>query len=433
MTQPLRRGSAPRPTALAALTLALLAPPAGAMVLYPSSNETPACTAPATATVAPPTVTWLRARSELLRSAARVAIDAAGSSYVTDGAAGRVIVRDRFGRLVAVRLGLKAPAGIAVAPDGRVYVVESAPRRVAVFGPDWTPWGALGEGELALPTDVAVDPGSGAVFVADGRANRILVYAPDGALRASFGTQGALPGQLQFPSGLHVTRGGELLVADQGNRRVQVFDGVGKLLRCFPVQATRILGLASDAAGRIYVADAFQGLLEVRDPFGAWLGTVGRWGDGAGGLRTPGGVAVDPFQRLVVASANGAGVGLFGVDAFQDPRVLAATVAIGADSLAAAPEGALVSATVELTGRSASEIAPASVSANGVPADPAYAVVADADLDGVPELRVRFDAAALRATLGGEPAWIVLTGELRDGTPLEGATSIHLTISGGSR
>jgi DNA-binding beta-propeller fold protein YncE len=429
MTNVHHRSFAPTPTNFRRATVLALAMglsnPAAAQL----------CAAPATATLAPPAATWLRGRSELLRAPARVATDAAGNSYVTDASGGRVIVRDRWGRLVAVRLGLRAPSGIALSANGTAYVVETAARRVSIFGPGWLAAGTLGtgDGELQLPTDVAVDPASGAVFVSDGGANRILVYGPDGLPRFAFGAPGPLPGQLRFPAGLHFTRGGELLVADQGNRRVQAFDAQGRLLRCFPVLATRIFGLASDGAGRIYVSDAFQGRLEVRDPLGAWLGTLGRWGDGAGGLRTPTGVAVDPFDRLLVAAGNGGSVELFGLDAFQDPRVLQATVALSADSLAAAPAGAVVAATIELPGTTAAEIAPATLAANGVPVDPDFAVVADADLDGVPDLRVRFDAAALRATLDGDPAWLVLTGELRDGTPLEGAAALHLTIAGGSR
>lgn len=73
------------------------------------------------------------------------------------------------------------------------------------------------------PTDVSVDPGSGDVFVTDGYGNtRIHRFSPDGKLKASWGDDGADPGQFNTPHGLAVV-GERVYMCDRENFRIQVF------------------------------------------------------------------------------------------------------------------------------------------------------------------------------------------------------------------
>lgn len=407
-------------TAVAAISIAALPLPARPVV----------CSAPPPGAVAAPAATPLRSQRDLLRGPARVAVDAAGRAWVADPVAGRVVVRDRLGRLVAVHVDLERPAAIALAADGTAFVAEAGRGRVSIRGPGWRPLGALGrgDGEFRRPADVAVDPATGEVLVADGGADVVRVFDAGGAPLRDVGAPGTAPGQLRAPSGLLVTAAGELLVVDQGNRRVQAFDRSGALLRCFPLAATRPFGLAADAAGRLYVADAYQGRIEVRDLAGAFLGTLGAWGDAPGALRTPTGVAIDPFGRLLVASANRGAVELVGLDHYSDPHALAAAVDVSADAVSLRARG-WVAALVELAEAPIDRIDAASLRANGVPADPGWAIRGDADGDGVPDLQVRFDGAALRSTLAGDPAFVAIDGALLDGTPLEGTARIRLVAS----
>ena len=83
------------------------------------------------------------------------------------------------------------------------------------------------------PTNVATAP-DGTVFVADGYGSSYIhTFDPNGTYRGTFGGAGSGPGQLSCPHGLIVDTRGDtprLIVADRGNRRLQIFDLDGRHL-----------------------------------------------------------------------------------------------------------------------------------------------------------------------------------------------------------
>ncbi len=275
---------------------------------------------------AAPNVTPLGALSASLRAPARVAADANGNLYVTDPAAGRVIVFDAFGRQIAVNDGFAGPLAIAIAGDGRIYLSEEKTASVSVFDAQWNFLYSLGVGanEFQLPGHLAVDPRSlGRVYVSDGRANAVRIYQ-DAALVGQFGGAGTGNGNFDFPAGIAVRANGEVLVVDQNNDRIQVFTN-GMYGRQFKLGSGGMFGgpsgrsqaLFVDNAGRVFVADSMQGLVKVFDAgTGLALGTVGDCGMAPGQLNLPLGIVMDSLNRLCVASANNSRVELFGVDDF---------------------------------------------------------------------------------------------------------------------
>ena len=293
--------------------------------------------APGSGQTTAPAATALGAFSESLQGPVRVAADAAGRIYVADRPSGQVLVFDAFGRPVCTRTGLAGPLALAVDAAGRIYLGEDKKGSVSVFDAQWNLLFQLGQGdgEFALPGHIAIDAASGTVFVCDSRANQVKLYR-DGQSVSAFGGYGSGPGQFDFPAGVWVSPAGEVFVVDQNNSRVQVFDRSGVLQRQFSLNTAgggmglgsepsgRSQGITGDSGGRIYVADTYQGLVQVFDGQGNFLSTVGGYGSGPGQLRSPVGLAADPYGRLLVASANNSRVELIGLDAYVQ---LAATPA----------------------------------------------------------------------------------------------------------
>jgi DNA-binding beta-propeller fold protein YncE len=62
---------------------------------------------------------------------------------------------------------------------------------------------------------------TGELFVADGRANKILLVDDDGVVVQSWGGEGHAPGQFQMPHMLAVDTDGNLLVAEITGKRLQ--------------------------------------------------------------------------------------------------------------------------------------------------------------------------------------------------------------------
>ena len=293
-----------------------------------------------TASAAAPVAVSLGANTQALQTPARVAADMLGNCYVSDPAAGQVVVFDAFGRIAAVRQGFAGPLAIAVDGSGHIFLGEEQTRSVSVFDAQWNFLYKLGsgDGEFTLPNYLAFDT-NGNVFVSDGFANAVKVYA-GATLVYQFGSAGTGNGQFDFPAGIAVSAGGEVFVVDQNNERAQVFslDGVFKRSYKFTkgmlnTPTGRKQGVLLDNAGRLYVADTFQGIVKVYDAAaGTYLSTIGSFGSAPGQLRSPAGLALDGFNRLKTASIKNSRVEIFGLDSFIHLSIEPPTQLVSADT-----------------------------------------------------------------------------------------------------
>jgi len=86
------------------------------------------------------------------------------------------------------------------------------------------------DGRFRQPTDVAWDP-EGNTYISDGYINsRVAKIDKNGNWVKQWGTKGSAPGQFNTVHSIAADAKGNIYVADRGNRRIQVYDGEGKLL-----------------------------------------------------------------------------------------------------------------------------------------------------------------------------------------------------------
>lgn len=199
--------------------------------------------------------------------------------------------------------GINTPYGVAVDAVGhRLFVADSLSRRVLVYNlstanalldngpdavlgqPDFDTYGGSPSKSIGLPTGIAVD-GAQRLFVSDNVYNRVLVYDVSTVTNGQSAVH--VLGQPDFnASNFHRTQSGFFgpmgLALDSGGQRLYVADAANNRVMVFDVAAV------SDGENAVNVLG--------QSDFTAFAS-----GAGASGFSNPLGVAVDAAQRLFVA------------------------------------------------------------------------------------------------------------------------------------
>jgi NHL repeat len=187
---------------------------------------------------------------------------------VADPGTGTLSLTDTVGTSIATfgsGNGLAQPSGVAIGPNGDVYVLDTTNNRVQVLTAAYLPktnWGSQGSGpgQFQGPQGIDVDA-QGNVYVADTGNNRVQQFSADGTFAAAIGGPGSGLGQFSQPAGVAALGSGAIAVTDSGNDRVQLFSGPNLPILTWGVPGSDAgefespQGISSDGRAWLYVAD----------------------------------------------------------------------------------------------------------------------------------------------------------------------------------
>ena len=159
--------------------------------------------------------------------------------YVTDSSNGRLQVLSQSGveapgfpvacgTVGSNPAGYNGCTGVTADSAGNVYAVLINQGRVDVFSPTGHLLRTIGAtapgGRLGLPFDAALSPNGSVLYVSEINNNRVSEFNPTtGAFIGSFGTLGTGTANFNEPMGLAVDAAGRIYVNDYGNDRIEVF------------------------------------------------------------------------------------------------------------------------------------------------------------------------------------------------------------------
>lgn len=168
-------------------------------------------------------------------------VDATGNIYVTDSVLDEVRKFDKDGNLLLTLGGhgsgnglFDLVSGVAVSGAGDIYAVDRINNRVQKFdssGAFILSFGSAGtgDGQFSSPQAVAINP-DGDILVADANNKRIQKFSPLGVFISKFGSAAAPDGALLLPIGLAVDSGsGDVYVADFFQNVILKYDSAGVL------------------------------------------------------------------------------------------------------------------------------------------------------------------------------------------------------------
>lgn len=250
-----------------------------------------------------------------------VAVSENGSIYVLDSRGSRVAVfgPDRkqkylFGKRGSKSGELSRPQALAIIPGGRVAVADSGNNRIQVFEPDGKPafsFGESGSGKGAFrdPSGVAVDH-FGFFFVADTGNERVSVFGPGGGFLMHWKTP-------ERPTDIEVDPERNVYVLMPRSRKIIQYSSQGEKRGEFScVSGTRDRysdngGIAVDRRGDICITGNEEGNIRKISQDQKILLSFGSEGAGRGQFDEPAGIASDTAGRIYVADSGNSRVQIF--------------------------------------------------------------------------------------------------------------------------
>ena len=226
--------------------------------------------------------------------------------------------------VVAARLGslLDIGGGVLVRPflrrhvEGRALASLQPVKAWLMALVRWWPWpivrrwGGFGTdpGQFDGPCGVAISSG-GDIVVCDRCNHRVQLFRSDGTFVRQWGSKGTALGQFQYPCSAAVSSSDEVFVADIDNHRIQVFHLDGSFVRSWgskgtaPGQFNWISGVVVHG-DLVLVSDLFNDCIQCFGLDGTFVRLWGGSGKARGQLQGPACLAVSAAGHVFVCDSH---------------------------------------------------------------------------------------------------------------------------------
>lgn len=205
----------------------------------------------------------------------------------------------------------RSPISLAVDPDNRVYVSDSALNQIFLIDKQADhaiPFKT--SVQLDQPTGLTYDAVNSRLYVVNTRQHQILAFNKQGELVSRIGSRGAGNGRFNYPTQIWCDPvSGELWITDSLNFRVQRYSAGGEFLSEFSGvgdatgNLARPKGVATDSLGHIYIMDGLLNSMQIFNQSGDLLLYLGQQGSGIGQFWLPVGIYIDNNNRIFVADS----------------------------------------------------------------------------------------------------------------------------------
>lgn len=244
-----------------------------------------------------------------------VAQNSKGHTFVFNRGLHPLIEFDRKGKFVRyLAEGLiKTSHGIRIDSQDNIWLTDVASHLVLklnskgkvqmVLGKTDTPgeWDDLRKTVLFnRPSDIGFGR-NGDIFITDGYGNsRVVKLNKEGEFLKAWGSRGTNDSQFNIVHAIVTDAKGLLYVADRENKRIQIFDQEGNLIKIWTHLGSPY-GLYLSKQQEIFLTDGVANQILKMDLSGNVLGRFGASGKAGGQFGLPHGIIVTPAGEIIVA------------------------------------------------------------------------------------------------------------------------------------
>jgi len=171
-----------------------------------------------------------------------------------------------------------------------------------IFGSDGN---GNGNGQFEDLSAITIDS-NGNIIVCDNDNHRIQIFDSEGKFISTFGSEGNGNGEFELPFGITMNSKGNIIVSDFYNYRIQIFDSKGKFISKFGSQGNgngqldQPAGLTIDLNDNILICDHENNRIQIFDSEGNFISKFGSYGKGNGQFNHPVGIAINSKGNIIV-------------------------------------------------------------------------------------------------------------------------------------